>query len=117
MALSTPNPDSPIELLKRLAVRMPALRRALPSACVPEAEDDMDVYHPHRYHHPLPVAELRAGLEQVGFRVLGTKSFLWMVKTSPDALLPLGLAAEQVAEVLPLLSRMGATTLVWAERI
>lgn len=116
VSLSTPNPDSPIERFKRLAVRMPALRRALPSACFPEAEDDLGAYHPHRYHHPLTPAELRAGLEGAGFRVLGTKSFLWMLKTSPDALLPLALGAQRLAEALPITSLMGATTLVWAER-
>ena len=116
VAISTPNPASPIEAMKRLAVRMPALRRALPSSCFPEASDDSETYHPYRYHHPLGPAELARGLEQAGFRVLGMKRFLWVPKTLPDALLAAGRAGEAVAEALPLVSKGGATTLIWAER-
>src|SRR5207248_8833791 len=58
IALSTPNPSSPIERMKTLAVRWPMLRRRLPSACFPEAADDADAYHPYRYHHPLMLREL-----------------------------------------------------------
>ncbi len=114
VAISTPNPDSPIETVKRLAVRWPWLRHALPSSCFPEATDDLAEYHPYHYHHPLTPAELRAGLEREGFEVQGTRSFLWVMKTLPDPLLSLGLAAERLAEALPLLNRAGATTLVWA---
>lgn len=116
VALSTPNPGSPIESVKRVAVKWPWLRRALPSSCFPEATDDAAGYHPYRYHHPLTPAELAAGLERTGFRVLGTRHFLWVPKTLPDALIGPGRAAEALAEALPLVSRMGATTLVWAER-
>lgn len=117
IAISTPNPDSPIESVKRVAVKWPWLRRALPSSCFPEAEDDAGEYHPYRYHHPLSPAELIAGLEGVGFRVRGTKSFLWVLKTLPTPLLGVGRAAEALAEALPLVNRAGATTLVWAERV
>lgn len=116
VAISTPNPGSPIESVKRVAVKWPWLRRALPSSCFPEASDDAAAYHPYRYHHPLRPAELVAGLEGVGFRVLGTRHFLWVPKTLPDALLGPGRAAEGLAEALPLVRGMGATTLVWAER-
>ena len=115
-AISTPNPASPIESVKRVAVRWPWLRRALPSSCFPEALDDAGAYHPYRYHHPLDPAELAAGLTAAGFDVLGARRFLWVMKTQPDALLAAGRAAESVAETLPLLNRMGATTLVWARR-
>lgn len=114
VALSTPNPSSPIEAAKRLAVRWPWLRRALPSSCFPEAADDAGEYHPHRYHHPLPLAELRDGLAAAGLRLLGAKRFLWVLKTLPDPLLGVGSAAEALAEALPLVTRAGATTLVWA---
>src|SRR5262249_23019759 len=70
LALSTPNPSSPIEAAKRLAVRWPTLRRRLPSSCFPEAADDAGAYHPYRYHHPLPLDELRARLGEAGFEVL-----------------------------------------------
>lgn len=116
VAISTPNPASPIEAVKRAAVRLPALRRALPSSCFPEAADDRGGYHPYRYHHPLPAAELRARLALTGFEVLGARRFLWVMKTAPDALLGAGRAAEAVAEALPLVNRLGATTLVWAVR-
>ncbi|MCC6348617.1 MAG: class I SAM-dependent methyltransferase [Candidatus Eisenbacteria bacterium] len=116
IAISTPNPASPIESVKRVAVRWPWLRRALPSSCFPEASDDAAAYHPYRYHHPLAAAELAAGLSSAGFRVLGTRHFLWVPKTLPDALAGAGRAAEALAEALPLVRGAGATTLVWAER-
>lgn len=116
VAISTPNPASPIELVKRVAVRWPALRRALPSSCFPEAADEAGAYHPYRYHHPLSARELGTGLAAAGFRMLGAKRFLWVPKTLPAALLGAGRAAEAALEALPLVSRMGATTLLWAER-
>jgi hypothetical protein len=102
--------------VKRLAVRWPALRRALPSSCFPEAADDRSSYHPYHYHHPLLPADLVAGLATAGFEVLGTTRFLWVPKTLPDALLGAGQAVERVLESLPLLRRLGATMLVWAVR-
>ena len=116
LSLSTPNPDSPIEAVKRLAVRWPSLRRALPSSCFPEAADERAAYHPYRYHHPLGVRELRSGLEAAGFRVQGVKRFLWTPKTLPDPWLEAGRAAEALAESVPLVRRFGATTLIWATR-
>jgi SAM-dependent methyltransferase len=116
LALSTPNPSSPIERVKDLAVRWPALRRRLPSSCFPEAADDAEAYHPYRYHHPLPLGELGERLDLAGFDVQGARRFLWVPKTLPDALLPVGRAAESALEALPLVTRMGATTLVWATR-
>jgi SAM-dependent methyltransferase len=116
LSISTPNASSPIEFVKRLAVRWPGLRRALPSSCFPESSDDEAGYHPYRYHHPLPLDELRRGLEGAGFRVDGAKRFLWVLKTLPDALLPIGRAAEAAGEALPGINRLGATTLVWATR-
>jgi hypothetical protein len=88
----------------------------LPSACFPEARDDAAGYHPYRYHHPLTLAGLRAGLADAGLTVLGARRFLWVMKTLPDALYAAGRAAETVAEALPGVRRMGATTLVWAEK-
>ena len=116
IALSTPNPASPIETLKRLAVRWPALRRRLPSACFPEAADDLATYHPYRYHHPLSLGELCAGLDGAGFNLEGTRTFLWVPKTLPPSLLPVARALEAAAEAIPLLNRLGATSLVWATR-
>jgi ubiquinone/menaquinone biosynthesis C-methylase UbiE len=114
VAISTPNASSPIESVKRLAVRWPALRRRLPSSCFPEAADDAASYHPYRYHHPLGAAELRARLDRAGFTVLGTKRFLWVPKVWPDPALAIGRGAEWFAESLPGINRLGATTLVWA---
>jgi ubiquinone/menaquinone biosynthesis C-methylase UbiE len=116
VAISTPNAASPVELVKVLAVRWPALRRRLPSGCFPEAPDDGASYHPYRYHHPISARELAVGLAEAGFEVRGSTRFLWVVKTLPDALLPLARAAERVAEALPLVRRFGATTLVWGVR-
>jgi len=116
IALSTPNPESPIERVKQLAVRWPALRRRLPSSCFPEAADDLEAYHPYRYHHPLTLPELVAGLEAVGVRIQGSQRFLWVPKTLPDPLLGVGRAAERAAEALPLVNRLGATTVIWGVR-
>jgi SAM-dependent methyltransferase len=116
IALSTPNAASPVEAAKRLAVRWPALRRRLPSSCFPEAADDAASYHPYRYHHPLAAAELARGLSLAGCEVLGTTRFLWVPKTLPDGLLAAARLAEGALELLPLLRRLGATTLVWAVR-
>jgi SAM-dependent methyltransferase len=116
LALSTPNAASPIEVVKRLAVRWPGLRGLLPSSCFPESADEAGSYHPYRYHHPLPLAELSAGLARAGFRLEGAKRFLWVLKTLPDALLPAARAAEAAVEAIPLVNRLGATTLVWAVR-
>jgi 2-polyprenyl-3-methyl-5-hydroxy-6-metoxy-1,4-benzoquinol methylase len=116
LALSTPNPASPIEAVKRLAVLWPALRRTLPSSCFPEAADDVAVYHPYRYHHPLAPSELIQGLARHGFEVQGSTSFLWVPKTLPDALLPAGRVVEGALERVPLVRRLGATTLIWAAR-
>ena len=116
VAISTPNSASPVEVAKHLVMRWPALRNRLPSACFPEATDDPGTYHPYRYHHPLTLDELHGGLEGAGFRVLGVKHFLWIFKTLPDALLAPSAGAEWLAEQTPLLNRLGATTLVWAER-
>jgi ubiquinone/menaquinone biosynthesis C-methylase UbiE len=116
VALSTPNAASPIERMKRLAVRWTWLRRALPSSCFPEAGDDRQAYHPYRYHHPLGAAELVAGLDSAGLRVEGMKHFLWITKTQPDFLLGAARAAEALAERTPGMRGLGATTLVWATR-
>jgi ubiquinone/menaquinone biosynthesis C-methylase UbiE len=116
LALSTPNHASPLEAAKRAAVLWPGLRRRLPSSCFPEAADDRATYHPYRYHHPLTVTELRAGLETAGFEPLGVHRFLWVMKVMPSALLPLARAAERVAEATPMVRRLGATTLIWAIR-
>ena len=116
LSISTPNPASPIEAVKRLAVRWPALRRSLPSGCFPEALDDARSYHPYRYHHPLSLAELRDRLAHAGFVVEGARRFLFVAKTLPSFLVSPARAAEALAEWLPLFNRLGATTLVWATR-
>jgi len=116
IAISTPNAHSPIEQVKVLATRWPALRRMLPSSCYPEATDDSTTYHPYRYHHPIAVRDLVAGLDEAGFTVRGARQFMWVFKTLPDGLLPVGRALESLAEALPLVNRLGATTLVWGVR-
>src|SRR5262245_338080 len=116
LALSTPNPSSPIEAVKRVAVRWPALRRTLPSSCFPEASDDAGAYHPYRYHHPLTLAELRARLARAGFAIEGARRSLSLAETRPSFLLTAARGAEARAERTPLLARLGATTLIWATR-
>jgi 2-polyprenyl-3-methyl-5-hydroxy-6-metoxy-1,4-benzoquinol methylase len=115
-AISTPNAASPIEVVKRVAVKWPALRRSLPSSCFPEAADDAGGYHPYRYHHPVHAAELTGALGGAGLDVQGVKRFLWVPKVLPDPALAPGRLAEWLAEALPGINRLGATTLVWGTR-
>ena len=74
---------------------------------------DVGIY---RYHHPLPLGELRDRLDRAGFDVHGARRFLWVPKTLPDAMLGVGRATELALEALPVVNRMGATTLVWATK-
>ena len=116
IVLSTPNAHSPIEVAKALLTNWPALRRMLPSSCYPEAADDRGTYHPYRYHHPLTQRDLAAGLAAAGFEVRGVRRFMWVFKTLPAALLPVGRGVERLAEALPLVRRLGATPLIWGVR-
>src|SRR5204863_7623881 len=109
---STPNTLSPVEIAKPLVMRWPALRRRLPSACFPEASDEASGYHPYRYHHPLPLGELRSGLEAAGFRVLGQRRFLWVVKVLPDALMEAGTRLGWLDESVPTERRFVVPALV-----
>jgi len=116
ITISTPNAHSPIEQAKVLATRWPALRRMLPSSCYPEAVDDSTTYHPYRYHHPITARDLAALLAGAGFEVRGARQFMWVFKTLPDGLLSVARAFEALAEALPLVNRLGATTLMWGVR-
>lgn len=114
LALSTPNSISPIEIAKHMIMRWPALRSRLPSMCFPEALDQSETYHPYRYHHPIDVSELLGAIAKAGLTPKGARRFLWVFKTWPDALLPLGRTLEAGAERVPMVRSWGATSLVWA---
>ena len=48
--------------------------------------------------------------------LLGSRQFLWVMKTLPDALLGVGQALEKSVEFMPGITRWGATNLIWAEK-
>jgi hypothetical protein len=84
--------------------------------CFPEAADRSETYHPYRYHHPVTLGELARMMREAGLEPRGARTFLWVVKTLPDSLLAAGRALESMAEGVPLIRRLGATTLIWATR-
>jgi 2-polyprenyl-3-methyl-5-hydroxy-6-metoxy-1,4-benzoquinol methylase len=116
LVLSTPNYESAVERFKRVAVHLPWLRRSLPSMCYPAGTLPRDRYHPYSYHRPMSTGEIAGLLTEGGFTVRKVKHFLFVLKNTPDLLLPAALAAEAVLERLPLGRRLAATVCFVAEK-
>ncbi len=116
LSLSTPNHGSLVERAKRLVSRHPALRRRLPTMCYPEQGTPRERYHPYRYHHPMPDARILAMLREAGFEPLALRHVLFVTKNTPDALFAAARALEALAERLPGVRRLAATTHVVARR-
>ncbi len=115
-ALSTPNFHSIVETGKRLIVRLPALKRCLPSMCYPAGKVRREDYHPYRYHKPLGPRELRAALEAAGFTVERMSTIIFIWKNAPDFAFPALLAVERVLEAIPLVNRLASTLVIVARR-
>jgi len=116
MVLSTPNHGSLVERLKRMIVRVPWLRRRLPTMCYPVEQVGRSEYHPYRYHRPHPAGKIADLLERQGFRVLKVKYFLFVLKNTSDRSFPLIALLERVLERTPGVNRLAATVCLVAEK-
>jgi SAM-dependent methyltransferase len=116
LVLSTPNYYGIVERFKRVAVRLPWLRRRLPTMCYPADGVDRSTYHPYRYHQPATPDAICSYLEQAGFSVRSVTRFLFVTKNTPDGLFPLVHAAETLLEQTPVLKHLAATVCFVADR-
>ncbi len=116
MVLSTPNHGSAVERFKRVIVRVPWLRRRLPTMCYPANDVGRGDYHPYQYHRPDPARKIAALVEGHGFKVLKIKYFLFVLKNTPDPAFPAAALLERVFERTPGLNRLAATVCLVAEK-
>jgi SAM-dependent methyltransferase len=114
--LSTPNHGSFVERLKRMIVRVPWLRRRLPTMCYPVDDVARSDYHPYRYHRPDPAGKIAGLLEGHGFKVLKVKYFLFVLKNTPDWFFPVVALLEGVLERTPGVNRLAATVCIVGEK-
>lgn len=114
--MSTPNHAGAVESVKRTAGRYAWVRRRLPTMCYPEEGTERAEYHPYRYHHPLPDTDIVALIEGAGMEVDRVKHFLFTLKNTPDALAAPARLFEAVAERIPGIRRLAATSCFVATR-
>jgi ubiquinone/menaquinone biosynthesis C-methylase UbiE len=116
LVLSTPNYRSLVETGKRLANRLPFLKKALPGMCYPVGAIRREDYHPYSYHRPSPAGEIRALLEAGGFSVTGMRRIIFVLKNMPDSLFQAARGMEKVMEAVPPVSLLASTLVVRAEK-
>jgi SAM-dependent methyltransferase len=116
LVLSTPNYYSLVEAGKRVADRLPFLKRALPGMCYPVGDIGRADYHPYSYHRPSPAREIRSLLEGCGFEVTAVRRIIFVLKNVPDQLFPAARAVERVMEALPPLDLLASTLVMRAVR-
>lgn len=116
IVLSTPNHASVVERAKRVAVRHRWIRAQLPSMCYPDLGTARADYHPYRYHRPLPDREIVSLLSDAGFRVTQVAHFLFMLKSTPDALYAPWSVLENMSEHTPGIRGLAATVCVVATK-
>ena len=116
LVLSTPNHGSVVERLKRIIVRVPSLRRRLPTMCYPVDDVGRGDYHPYRYHRPDPAEKIAGLLDAHGFKVLRVKYFLFVLKNTSDLFFPAVALLERVFERTPGVRRLAATVCLVAEK-
>jgi len=114
LSISTPNPRSPAEFFKRVALKFPAVGKLLRYTHMPAGLTSRNQYHPHRYHEPFTRAGLKAALLNAGFRICEIRLALLMYKYCPDALYRLARYAEWVWEKTPFLKNTCMTVVVTA---
>jgi SAM-dependent methyltransferase len=116
LVLSTPNYYSFVESGKRVADRLPFLKRALPGMCYPVGDIEREDYHPYSYHRPSPAGEIRHLLEGEGFEVTDITRIIFVLKNVPDFLFPVSRGIEIVMEHLPPVNLLASTLVVRAVR-
>lgn len=116
LIVSTPNYASLVERFKRAAVRHPRLKRRFPTMCYPAGDVERGDYHPYRYHNPLSERAIARLVESSGFTVRRVKYFLFVLKNTPDVLLPVVTGAERILEKVPLIGRLAATICMVADK-
>jgi ubiquinone/menaquinone biosynthesis C-methylase UbiE len=114
--LSTPNYYSLVETGKRIANRLPFLKKALPGMCYPVGDIERGDYHPYSYHRPARAAEIGSLLEKEGFEVTCVKRIIFVLKNVPDPLFPAARGLERLMECIPPVSLLASTLVVRAFR-
>ncbi len=117
LSLSTPNYGSLVERGKRCIVRIPLLKRFFPPMCYPSGRVSRTAYHPYTYHDPLTRDELEELLRDSGFDRISFSTVIFVLKNTPDPLVPLARLIEALLERLPVLRRLGSTLVVRARKI
>jgi SAM-dependent methyltransferase len=117
LSLSTPNYDSLVERGKRCIARIPVLKRFFPPMCYPADSVSRADYHPYSYHDPLTRAEIEELLRASGFDRISFATIIFVLKNTPDSLVPLVRLIEAFLERLPGLRRLGSTLVVRARKI
>jgi len=117
LVLSTPNYGSLVEAGKRLANRLPALKRALPGMCYPVGDIPREEYHPYSYHRPATEGEIRTLLEAEGFEVTGSTRIIFVLKNVPDPLFQVSRAVEALFERLAPVNLLASTLVVRGVRV
>lgn len=116
LSLSTPNHDSLVERGKRFLARNPVFKRFFPSMCYPAGDVRRSDYHPYTYHDPLRRDEIEGLLAASGFEQVSFGTIIFILKNTPDLLVPLACLIEHVLERLPGLRRLGSTLIVTARK-
>jgi ubiquinone/menaquinone biosynthesis C-methylase UbiE len=117
LSLSTPNYDSLVERGKRFITRIPVLKRLFPPMCYPAGHVSRADYHPYSYHDPLTREEIEQLLRASGFEEISFGTIIFVLKNTPDLLVPLVRPIEALLEHLPGLRRLGSTLVVRARKI
>ncbi len=116
LSLSTPNYDSLVERGKRCITRVPFLKRYFPPMCYPAGNVSRAEYHPYTYHDPLTRSEIEELLRASGFDRISFRTIIFVLKNTPDFILPLARLTETILERIPGLRRLGSTLLVTARK-
>jgi len=114
LALSTPNYGSLVEFGKRVLLRVKFLKRLVPFMHYPTEAVTREAYHPHEYHLPIRRRHLEAMLREAGFGLVRSKTFLFMLKYTPDRWFALARFMEKVLEKIPAIRGSAATNLLLA---
>lgn len=114
LALSTPNYASFVEFAKRVILKVKFLKRLAPFTHYPTEGTTREEYYPPEYHLPIRRRRLKNMLRRTGFKIVYGKSFLFVLKYTPDRLFAPARFTERVMELVPGIRGLAATTLLLA---